>query len=176
MEARGFPPNVEHCFHAMALDESRALFPLTRLGKGRNTSPRLQEVWFRGVHSDVGGGNGNLGLNWLALNWMYEAGRTCGVPLDEAAVAKNLLHKQLAQQISQHKVDLRVLRTILESDLPSWQGDERHQSLMGMVTGRASETTTRRWRCGWKRRCGSGNRDDRREHTSEHLPGPATVK
>ena len=113
----GFPPNVEHCFHAMALDESRALFPLTRLGKGRNTSPRLQEVWFRGVHSDVGGGNGNLGLNWLALNWMYEAGRTCGVPLDEAAVAKNLLHKQLAQQISQHKVDLGVLRTILESDL-----------------------------------------------------------
>ena len=28
------------------------------------------EVWFAGVHSDVGGGNGNLGLNDIALRWM----------------------------------------------------------------------------------------------------------
>jgi uncharacterized protein (DUF2235 family) len=112
-----FPPNVEHCFHAMALDESRALFPLTRLGKGRNTSEKLQEVWFRGVHSDVGGGNGNIGMNWIALNWMYEAARRCDIRLDEAAVAKNLIHKQRAQQISEHKADLGVVRTILQSDL-----------------------------------------------------------
>lgn len=113
----GFPPNVAHCFHAMALDESRAFFPLTRLGKGRDTSEKLQEVWFRGVHSDVGGGNGNAGLNWIALNWMYEAARRCNVPLNEAAVAKNLLHKALAQQISEHKADLGVVRTILQKDL-----------------------------------------------------------
>lgn len=28
------------------------------------------EVWFAGVHADVGGGNGNLGLNDIALRWM----------------------------------------------------------------------------------------------------------
>jgi uncharacterized protein (DUF2235 family) len=112
-----FPPNVEHCFHAMALDESRLLFPLTRLGKGRNSSPKLQEVWFRGVHSDIGGGNGNRGLNWIALNWMYENARRCGVRLNEAAVAKNLLDKQLAQQISAHKLDAGRVRFILEKDL-----------------------------------------------------------
>ena len=100
-----FPPNVAHCFHAMALDESRLFFPLTRLGKGRNTSSKLQEVWFRGVHSDVGGGNGNRGLNWVALNWMYEAARRCGLPLNAAAVAQNLADKAMAQQISAHKLD-----------------------------------------------------------------------
>ena len=112
-----FPPNAARCFHAMALDESRLLFPLTRLGKGRNTSEKLQEVWFRGVHSDVGGGNGNRGLNWIALNWMYEAGRRCGLKFDEAKVAKNLADKGLDQQISAHKLDAGRVRMILEQDL-----------------------------------------------------------
>ena len=112
-----FPPNVAHCFHAMALDESRLFFPLTRLGKGRNTSGKLQEVWFRGVHSDVGGGNGNRGLNWVALNWMYEAARRCGLPLNAAAVAQNLADKAMAQQISAHKLDAGRIRVILTGDL-----------------------------------------------------------
>ena len=112
-----FPPNTAHCFHAMAMDESRLLFPLTRLGKGRNTSPKLQEVWFRGVHSDVGGGNGNRGLNWIALNWMYEAARRCGVPLNAAAVAKNLADKGMPQQISAHKLDAGRVRAFFEQDL-----------------------------------------------------------
>jgi uncharacterized protein (DUF2235 family) len=112
-----FPPNVAHCFHAMALDESRLFFPLTRLGKGRNTSSKLHEVWFRGVHSDVGGGNGNRGLNWVALNWMYEAARRCGLPLNAAAVAQNLADKAMAQQISAHKLDAGRIRVILNGDL-----------------------------------------------------------
>jgi uncharacterized protein (DUF2235 family) len=111
-----FPPNVAHCFHAMALDESRLLFPLTRLGKARDTTGRLQEVWFRGVHSDVGGGNGNRGMNWIALNYMYEAGRRCGLRFDEAAVAKNLADKGMPQQISAHKLDAGRVREILKTD------------------------------------------------------------
>lgn len=112
-----FPPNVERCFHAMAMDESRLFFPLTRLGRGRNTSPKLQEVWFRGVHSDVGGGNGNRGLNWIALNWMYAAAKRCGLPMNDAAIARNLLDRQVAQQISAHKLDAGRVRLFLQGDL-----------------------------------------------------------
>ena len=46
--------SLKFCFHAMALDERRPSFLQTRL-HGAN------EVWFRGVHSDVGGGNTNRG-------------------------------------------------------------------------------------------------------------------
>lgn len=112
-----FPPNVDHCFHAMAMDESRLLFPLTRLGKGRNTSPKLEEVWFRGVHSDVGGGNGNRGLNWIALNWMYKAAKRAGLPMNDAAIAKNLADKAAAQQISAHKLDAGRIRLFFAQDL-----------------------------------------------------------
>ena len=43
---------------------------------------RLFEVWFRGVHSDVGGGNNNPALSSIALNWMLRKAASCGLPID----------------------------------------------------------------------------------------------
>ena len=112
-----FPSNVERCYHAMALDERRLLFPLTRLGHARDAPGRLREVWFRGVHSDVGGGNGNGGLNWIALNWLYQNAVREGLPIDAASIAANLALKALPQQISDHKVEVGPPRMIFDSDL-----------------------------------------------------------
>jgi uncharacterized protein (DUF2235 family) len=112
------PPNAARCYHAMALDERRLLFPLTRLcGPGSPAGSRLVEVWFRGVHSDVGGGNGNAGLNWISLNWMFESARREGLSIDPAAIAANLVHRTAAQQISDHTVEIGPAREILPMDL-----------------------------------------------------------
>ena len=111
------PPNVEHCYHAMALDETRLLFPLTRLGReGVDDSARLLEVWFRGVHSDVGGGNGNSGLNWVSLNWMYSNALRNGLPIQPAAITANLAHMSKPQQISDHKADIGPKRAFRPTD------------------------------------------------------------
>lgn len=84
------PPNVLRCCHAMALDERRIFFPLIRLcGSGPADPERLAEVWFRGVHADVGGGNGNVSLNWIPLDWMYANAVRTGLPIDPAAIAAN---------------------------------------------------------------------------------------
>ena len=71
---------VRYCFHAMALDERRPSFLQTRL-VGAN------EVWFRGVHSDVGGGNTNLGLNDIALKWMMNKAKAAGLPITDDDIA-----------------------------------------------------------------------------------------
>lgn len=71
------PDNVLHAFHALALDERREAFRPTRI-KG------AYEVWFRGVHSDIGGGNGNAGLNAIPLTWMLKKAKAVGLPIDEA--------------------------------------------------------------------------------------------
>jgi hypothetical protein len=113
----GMPPNVTRCYHAMALDESRLFFPLTRLSETDSDNGRLLEVWFRGVHSDVGGGNGNLGLNWIPLNWMFENARRDGLPISRTAVIANLANGRLNQVISVHRVDAQLLRVILQTDL-----------------------------------------------------------
>ena len=73
------PANVEHCYHAMALDEPRQTFRVTRV-RG------AYEVWFRGAHSDIGGGNGNAGLNAIARCWLLRKAMACGVPIVESHV------------------------------------------------------------------------------------------
>jgi uncharacterized protein (DUF2235 family) len=111
------PANVQCCRHAMALDESRAFFPITRLcDDNGNPADSLVELWFRGVHSDVGGGNGNRGLNWVALHWMYMNAIRAGLPIDRLEVERNLADRALAQQISDHKFDLEHQRTFFQKD------------------------------------------------------------
>jgi uncharacterized protein (DUF2235 family) len=104
------------CFHAMALDENRAFFPLTRLSKAGKTFAKLREVWFRGVHSDVGGGNGNRGLNWIALNWMFESALRHGLPIDAAAVAANLGFRGLPRAVTDHEVAIGPRRRFASGD------------------------------------------------------------
>lgn len=70
---------LQYCFHALAMDERRPMFLPTRL-------PGAYEVWFRGVHSDVGGGNQNRGLNDIALQWMLLKGRAAGLPIAEEEI------------------------------------------------------------------------------------------
>jgi Uncharacterized alpha/beta hydrolase domain (DUF2235) len=68
--------SLQYCFHAMALDERRPSFLPTRL-------QGACEVWFRGVHSDVGGGNANRGLNDVSMTWMMRKARAAGLPITD---------------------------------------------------------------------------------------------
>jgi uncharacterized protein (DUF2235 family) len=112
----GMPPNVTRCYHAMALDETRVAFPLTRLSETDPDNGRLLEVWFRGVHTDIGGGNGNRGLNWISLNWLFENARRDGLPINRSAIVTNAADGKLPQQISVHDAG-EHRRTILATDL-----------------------------------------------------------
>jgi hypothetical protein len=67
---------LQYCFHAIALDERRPSFLPTRL-------TGADEVWFRGVHSDVGGGNSNRGLNDIALKWMFSKAKAASLPISD---------------------------------------------------------------------------------------------
>jgi hypothetical protein len=70
---------LQYCCHALALDERRPPFVATRL-------PGACEVWFRGVHSDIGGGNGNRGLNDVTLKWMMAKAQAAGLPITGADI------------------------------------------------------------------------------------------
>jgi uncharacterized protein (DUF2235 family) len=112
------PPNALNVFHAMALDETRLLFPLTRLsGSAPATGVTLQEVWFRGVHSDVGGGNSNGSLNPIALNWLFQNAKRCGLPSRESDVLANIANVLKPAVLSTHKIDSEVKRQIRDTDL-----------------------------------------------------------
>jgi uncharacterized protein (DUF2235 family) len=100
----GLPDNVQKGYHALALDERRQNFHLHRLDARVEASAqegRLFEVWFRGVHSDVGGGTKNQGLSSITLNWMLTKAISCGLPIAADRVTANTPRMQPAADSSE---------------------------------------------------------------------------
>lgn len=72
---------VRHGFHAMAIDEIRADFPVTRW----DSRTGIEQVWFVGAHADVGGGYalGESRLSDVGLAWMTEKLAAAGIAFDD---------------------------------------------------------------------------------------------
>jgi len=77
--------DVEHACHAVAIDERRRLFQPTLFQQSRTGAERghrLEQSWFAGVHSNVGGGYADTGLSDVALHWMAAKAEGRGLALD----------------------------------------------------------------------------------------------
>ncbi|MBP1853234.1 DUF2235 domain-containing protein [Rhizobium halophytocola] len=74
---------VAHARHAVAIDEMRQSFMPT-LWDAAPSDPRVKQVWFPGVHGDVGGGYGLCGLSNAALLWMADEAEAKGLGLRAA--------------------------------------------------------------------------------------------
>jgi uncharacterized protein (DUF2235 family) len=74
---------VKFAFHALAVDEHRKPFLPTLWDTQPDPAQTLQQVWFAGAHSDVGGGYPEHGLSDIALNWMMDSAKMAGLEVDE---------------------------------------------------------------------------------------------
>jgi uncharacterized protein (DUF2235 family) len=74
---------VANAFHALAIDERRKPFAPTlwEVPADAPAAQAVEQVWFAGVHSNVGGGYEDCALSDLALRWMAEKARGCGLAL-----------------------------------------------------------------------------------------------
>jgi hypothetical protein len=75
---------VEHGYHALAIDEYRVPFEPTLWAAKPKEKQTIEQVWFAGAHSDVGGGYPAAGLSDIALEWMIEKARGVGLAFDAA--------------------------------------------------------------------------------------------
>lgn len=57
-------------YHLVSIDEHRRLFPVTLMD--HKSGDRVTEVWFKGVHSDVGGGYPEHGLSDVTLEYAVD--------------------------------------------------------------------------------------------------------
>jgi len=76
--------NVQCARHALAIDEQRSDFAPTLWQA--NDAQDLKQVWFAGVHGDIGGGTRaqhGLYLSDLALAWMAREARRAGLALED---------------------------------------------------------------------------------------------
>ncbi|MEO8018005.1 MAG: DUF2235 domain-containing protein [Pseudomonadota bacterium] len=91
----GLSKGVKFCYHALALDEARQAFRPTRVKGGC-------EVWFRGVHSDVGGGNDNHALNDITLRWMLRKAIASGLPMAADGIGTSCTRCNVDGKISEN--------------------------------------------------------------------------
>jgi hypothetical protein len=84
---RTLSPKVDCARHALSLDDERLTFHPLRFDRSNETdTSRIKEVWFAGVHSDVGGGYPDCELALVPCVWMAEEARTHGLRFKEDAI------------------------------------------------------------------------------------------
>ena len=71
---------VQHARHAVSIDENREDFKPVLWSDKPNVD--IKQVWFAGVHSDVGGGYKNRGLSDCASSWMVAEATHCGLQFE----------------------------------------------------------------------------------------------
>lgn len=110
---KSIPSGVVYCAQAMSIHEERFTFRVIRanLANG-NEETILQECWFPGVHSDIGG-TLKKGLGAATLNWMFEhANKASPNQWDKGAMAEAKNNVNCDEEPSKNKFALPV--TFLE--------------------------------------------------------------
>ncbi len=83
-------PNIEYGYHALAIDDQRKTFcPVMwdeklsiKNGRPKDT---IEQVWFAGAHSNVGGGYPKQGMAQVTLDWMMRRVAQHGLIFEEGA-------------------------------------------------------------------------------------------
>jgi uncharacterized protein (DUF2235 family) len=74
---------IENGFHAAAIDERRLDFKPALWSTAPRGRQHIEQMWFVGVHCDVGGGYEEKGLSDCAFQWMIEKAKICGLAFDD---------------------------------------------------------------------------------------------
>jgi uncharacterized protein (DUF2235 family) len=82
---------VSHVRHAVSIDERRSTFRQNLMSPSKPNQD-IKNVYFAGVHSDVGGGYPptDSGLAKIAFEWMMREAKNCGLEIDDDALRREL--------------------------------------------------------------------------------------
>lgn len=94
-------PSVKNAYHAVSIDERRSEFPATLWSGPPAAGQTIEQVYFTGVHCDVGGGYPETGLSDITLGWMMRQAAALGVDFDATVFA------QYASIDAKHALDLK---------------------------------------------------------------------
>ena len=84
-------PEVQFGYHALAIDEKRRDFaPFPWDEADISPGQTIEQVWFAGVHSDVGGSYKECGLSNVALHWMLGKAAERGLRIDRSALDRRI--------------------------------------------------------------------------------------
>lgn len=102
---------IENAYQALAIDERRGPFQpalwtlpkdggeagpvMVRSATGELVEQKVVQVWFPGVHSDIGGGYDDKGFANVTLAWMLDAAESLGLGLRQEYVEREVVPNPL---------------------------------------------------------------------------------
>ena len=140
--------HIKKAVHLVSIDEKRIAFQPTLFNK----DDRITEVWFAGVHSDIGGGYWFDGLSDITLQFMFDSvendlkiltkdkldcsnlkvkgaeDRICWDDLDVNQQPKGVIHEQKRGGVMAKTLAPRLIR-VNENDQPSSDAPIIHHSV-----------------------------------------------
>ncbi len=73
-------PGIKNAYHALAIDDERLTFhPVLFDEKLKVEGQVVEQVWFPGMHANVGGGYPKDQLSFVPLTWIMEKADACGL-------------------------------------------------------------------------------------------------
>jgi uncharacterized protein (DUF2235 family) len=131
---------VQIARHALAIDEHRAPFRPTLWLERPKPNQSVEQVWFPGVHSDVGGGYPDVALSDIALTWMIDEASAAGLVMDaDAAVARPLSPNPMGRMHDSKTglynftmgvdrlIGVGVTQSVHPSAIARWDGDRGYR-------------------------------------------------
>jgi len=115
---------VDHAYQAMAVDEARAAFQPVLW----QADPRIEQVWFAGVHSNVGGGYAKQGMSLVTLEWILLAAHDLGLRILQSDREYYREHGNVDDKLYDSRAGLGVfyrwkprdMRTLSEKQKSGW--------------------------------------------------------
>jgi uncharacterized protein (DUF2235 family) len=112
---------TKNAYHALAIDEKRRDFEPVLWSNLPKEGQKVGQIWFPGVHTDVGGGYEERGLGNGSLQWMMRKARTAGLNCSAAYLnrfepdALDVVHKS---RKGFYRFKRRLHRTIVQYNAP----------------------------------------------------------
>ena len=117
-------PHIRTARHALAIDEQREAFPPTlwhQKPAAAAAGQTLEQIWFTGVHCDVGGGYPQTGLSDITLLWMVEQAARHGLEFDAEAFSEHGPEVMTPERSSEFRVDANPMGKRHESRTALWR-------------------------------------------------------
>ncbi len=132
--------SVEHGYHALAIDDERRVFHPVLWDQEIEARQTMRQVWFPGMHSDVGGGYRETKLSDITLEWMIARATSHGLliwPGSEVASSPDANGKMHDSRSS--FIGRRYRRRIREWDTAEHGKPTLHQSVLDRRRNRRNE-------------------------------------
>jgi len=127
----GLSSIIQNAFHALAIDERRKDFKASLWSNEPGPGQVVEQVWFAGVHSDVGGGYKEHYFSDIALDWMVQKAVDCDLKFN-AAYLKDVSWKKGIHEIQDSRTGPFIWRPAKSRKIGKQTNESIHQSALDL--------------------------------------------